>query len=239
MPLKSGLRIGLIGAPALLGFGCAQIIGADFDKPFQSGGAGGGSTSVSVSATVSSTGGTGGTGDTSSATGTGSTGGTGGTGGTDNPVANCSVVEPGLKGQRCRVYTFVEQLTPGSANHATIDAVLTFESDAPSGYNTSPTSTFTLFKASSSSDNIPLYSCDHGSTHSLAMAGVCENSTLLGYMAGAAQPGHETLVWFNTDQGEGNDHHRALISSKDETVFCTGASHYGTCEPSSLFVPTE
>ena len=42
------LQTGLLLALSLLVSGCAQIIGADFDKPFQSSGAGGGSTTASA-----------------------------------------------------------------------------------------------------------------------------------------------------------------------------------------------
>jgi hypothetical protein len=66
------LQTGLLLALSLLVTGCAQIIGADFDKPFQSSGAGGAG-GGSATASTSSTGG--------AAVTAGSTGGGGGAGG--------------------------------------------------------------------------------------------------------------------------------------------------------------
>lgn len=226
----------LLGTCALLSFSCARILGADFDKTFSSGGTGGtGSTGGAGGATVSGT-------AASTVTGSGSSsgGGMGGAGG-GGPVASCPG-QPGALSGYCTVHVFVKIADPdaGPVDHVTSDAVLTFSSAAPSGYESMPTSTFKLARASSSSNGISMFSClEQDGTHTLAFTSPCEGGILLGYMASSGLlSDYEALEWFNTGNGLGtNDHNRALIVASDHFLFCPPSAPYGVCETSSLFAP--
>lgn len=222
---------GLFAACALSSFGCASIIGADFDKPFQPDGMGGASGSaVTVTAT-------------STVTGSGGAGGTGGTGGS-GPVASCPDQLEESTGF-CTVHVYVRKANPTTTpiDYTTDDAVMTFAESPPQGYEKTPTSTFILPRASASSDSVALYSCvekDDG-THTLALNSACENDTFLGYLSSSSvssvPAGYTALLleWFSTGMGIGvHDNRRALIAQTHKTSFCV-TTLYGSCEPSAHY----
>jgi hypothetical protein len=236
------LAAGLLTASALLSFSCAQLIGADFDKPFATGGDGGGGAVGGGGAAGAMASGS------AAVTGTGGMGGGGGAGGTggSGPVASCPDQAEESSGF-CTIHVYVQRVDqePMSTIYTTNDAILTFASSPPLGYEKAPTSTFTLPRASSSSDSTALYSCvEEDKTHTLARNSPCEVSTFLGYLFEGAPSSVPTgyklvpLASFSTGPivgGSTHDHDRALILQEDTTEFCDLMMMYGGCGNSPYF----
>ena len=136
-------------------------------------------------------------------------------------------------------------VSPASSNvHETLDAVVTFDSSAPSGYEAMlPTSTFLLYRSPPPSDGVALRSCAQSSEeHTVKMVSSCNDSTLLGYALGDSVLGqpdqYEALVAFSTNFDQSPDNiDRALIAPSDEPTFCSTVKPYGTCHPTSFYVP--
>ena len=231
---RQGFQIGLLGALALLGFGCAQIINADFDKPFQSGGAGGGSTSMPATAGVTSAGGAGGLGTGGLASEMGASTSTG-----QDPNAKCPLNATG----GCDVYVYIKLFMPGSLAHITEDAILTHDPVAPKGFESSPTSSFKLYRSPPVSNGITLYSClyDEVDFSHFVSTVYCPNGILLGYATDNVS-GHpeqyEPLSWFSTNVAQSDIHHnRALIAAKHMDAFCPTTMPYGICAVTDLYTP--
>ncbi len=228
--IKILFAAGLVSASATLGPGCAGIIGADFDRSFSEGGGAGGAGGASASSSAVSTGGAGGAGGASS---TSSTSGTGG------PVADCPA-EAGQSKDRCTVHVFVKLSTiVGMDPNTTTDAIMTLDAKEPNGFAPTPTSTFTLSKASSASEDTALFACVQAQdgTHTLTWGASCTDGKLLGYMSSNSVPGYDPLFWLTTGNGLGAfDNKRALIGIQGKPGLCDSTPPYGGCEVAPFFV---
>lgn len=225
--------IGLLAASALLSFGCAKLLGADFDKAFApagAGGAGGATVAVSAAATTTGSGGSGGAGGIE---------GTGGAGGGDL-VASCPD-QPDESSGFCTVHVYVRKSEPdaGPITYVLVDAMLSLESLPPANYELMPTSTFKLARTRSAANDTQVFSCtEKNGTHTLALNSPCDVSVHLGYMSSSPQVGYEPLEWLSTGDGITEGNRRALIATSDHAKFCLTTPPYGICESSTYSAPS-
>jgi hypothetical protein len=238
MPSKTAQR--RIGRPGALlavmmgaGWGCAQIVGADFDKPLQTGGTGGGMPSTSSGGTggamsSASSGAMSSTSSSGSSSATGSSGSGGGADGGCMPAGTCATT---------KIYVYLKS-DFGACTSSAKDIVMSPGVSDP-GNDFREISQFEVF-ISPDSNTTPLNICKTGmgpgTAHRASLGGApCVTNDpgvqTLGYVSTTSAPGYEQLDQLSVDS------HTAIVLRKS-TIPDACCHDSSNCTPVAGYVRT-